>query len=731
MNPILFLFVVKTLLISATLWGDNNLLVLPGHEKENETLNLDEKEPISHDTFRELLNERIQEKIPLIIARVVTIQGNQEHIHYFDAHTLYQTLFSEDRPDRFTIQPSSFVSPLNRVPIEAPIELYRVDDGGIAYLGTEFDVQVNREEKAEGIRATFFSSVPGLTDEQRQAVRELASMLLSEDLGSHLSRIYLYLGESFLKNKDMAKAHYFLRFAYDHPDASKETKVAAAVKLGELYLAGVKPSNWAYVTGILEFVRRNDDSVYNISQLVRAYKKIADEDSQRKARQLMEQLVNRITDKADRATNLLDLAKYYEFGFGGEQNLAAAIALLEGVIAQEVSSTITNLAKFRLAIAFLKDPNQTDSTRAMALLKEVARQNDARAEKFYAMTELARMMTSQVAARKILDNAVAAGSAYAFAILGELLFAQRTLGELPRARQLLAQAARSEGIPLDGYLMALVRLGEMEVEGLGGPMDVSSAISRFKRVVNVNAKAKLKMRVIANFHLGKIYHFNVKDFNKAAEYYQRAIAEGMLVPEAYLARINMATMIYKGHLPQLKLSDAYNYVDEVLGNLPLLNLGLVGKYIIASILPKDYPKHRETITQFLEEIVAREDFSSNVTAKVMLAIRLFDLGESHYARVRNLLESAVLTPQNLLSDPGLDGYLLLGKMLGLGLGGNVDLPRALQFVTQVARQSHSLAARVKANDILVWLRALEAACSSASQKRKKEGEEEKTKKAKN
>lgn len=594
---------------SFSAWCESLVKKVPVPHANDETLDLTDTEILSQETFQDLFAARAQEQIPLLIARVATVVNRNIVTTYFEASGLYRFLFSEDKPNRYTIAAKLFLNPVNNQGILPPIHFFMLEnasDDKLTYLGSEFELQLYPTAQGQAFRAQFFSNFPGLKPIQREALRQiLTNYEGNENLAANLARAFVEMGTSYRNNKEYKLAEYFYRSAYHNDAASMTTRVLAAAQLAYLYVSNfVEASSFLVPANLANFALTNSADALKLTARILLGLSLAMSNEPAvlaQARNHLDFATKELLDSNMKPYALLKLGQMLKLGLGGPVDLSGARSLFERAALQTSSFRIQVLAKLELAEMLLAGQGgDADVDKAHELLASVALQDRIPDAKARANFNLAKMSYLDV---RFLDWA--------------------------RARNLFEIAALQND-DLQVKAMAQGLTATMYQLGQGGPADLEKAREMFEgaasQQIDKDVQAQAAYR-LATMH----YRRQIKnvDLRKAREFLKIAATQTLSAEARDGAESMLGQIYYYGDGVPVDYERARHYFENILGRQTSevhrfearLYMGIMHRLGLGG--PADFPK----AFHFLESVTNQDSFPAlKALAQLQLAT-MFRFGE--------------------------------------------------------------------------------------------------------
>ena len=215
-------------------------LIMPASEEHSELIHeeVDLKKTycyIWHDTIATIIQEKKDRNLPFIIARIITIVGDAEYIHYLDAHSL-NNFFSRNWKRKFR-------NPINMQPIEGEIFYFILNDPEQAYafsIGSHIDYYTHKDKLLQALFTVYKEG--DNSDTLPSAQLTLAQHLLA---GKKITQ-------------DLARARYLFEKVVEQ-DHLHYSRTIAQCELAQMLLVGDGgPCDQKRARELLEEVIRND-----------------------------------------------------------------------------------------------------------------------------------------------------------------------------------------------------------------------------------------------------------------------------------------------------------------------------------------------------------------------------------------------------------------------------------------------------------------------------------------
>ncbi len=155
-----------------------NTTATKGRKHYTEKLNLNDTEPLSQETYAELLQAKRAQKHNHIIARVLTQGEKDTFIHIFDAHAFHNGVIGQ-YPFK-NLQPlSTYKNPLNKLPIGAlDYYAYTSKEEQYTLMCTYAALLSDNPEKRDYWRETFYANQTDNRTLQLQSQNNLGYLLV-------------------------------------------------------------------------------------------------------------------------------------------------------------------------------------------------------------------------------------------------------------------------------------------------------------------------------------------------------------------------------------------------------------------------------------------------------------------------------------------------------------------------------------------------------------------------
>ncbi|MDP3888998.1 MAG: DUF5092 domain-containing protein [bacterium] len=326
----------------------------PRGEKETQEMvisyiNLEDREPFTYATFKELIEEHSEKNEPFILALVISKKGTTTAYSFYDAYGLLTHIFGPNfiapLQHRFNSPLSNFKPDLITVTLIDQIKFYTINnlsDPLFGYLGSDFDLHANPNENTKLFFQTFFKSLNPNSPEGDEAKIAFEKDKISAQykLGS-----FYYQGKGVKKNYDHAR-NFFEKAATQ--TLRPVAQIEAQMGLGRIYYDGGYGVDRDY-NRAREFLEKA--ATQTVSPIAQAAAQLflgkiyydggyGIEKDYNRAREFFEKAAPQTVNRAAQAAAQLFLGRiYYNGGYGIEKDYNRAREFFEKAAAQTVNPT--------------------------------------------------------------------------------------------------------------------------------------------------------------------------------------------------------------------------------------------------------------------------------------------------------------------------------------------------------------------------------------------------------
>lgn len=337
-----------------------------------EEITAGDTEPLTAETFEELIARQRENQDSFVLARVVTINPNgSENIHYYDAYSFNRWRFGKYPLSGRKLKVAKKTNPLNRLKVH-DVQYFSYDpaqpEQGFRFLCTENDIR-------QGHRKAFLLDWLEANQNFDEVVKGVALMHVADRywLGGGVPRDYkvarsysekaerysanpigqanawLRLGYMYRHGLDVERNYeqariYFEKAAQQTADAF--VRASAQFKLGAMYLNGLGvPLDYvlarAYFEQAAQPTAHPFDQAGALAELGEIYYEghgVARDYAQ--ALIYLQQAVHQTVNEEARAKASLYLGIMYLYGFGVAPDLTQAQTYLEGTARQTIDQSI-------------------------------------------------------------------------------------------------------------------------------------------------------------------------------------------------------------------------------------------------------------------------------------------------------------------------------------------------------------------------------------------------------
>ena len=518
-----------------------------GPEAAVEDLDLESNEPISFDTFADLIKVKEEKNLPYIVARVVTSVGGKDHVTYYDAHLLNYFLFKI--LGREPLNEIGEYADIQRVPL-VKLDYFIINEPTPSFLplfeGSESRTQEFRhlcsfdDLKANTAHwaAEFYKNQPAPADQP----------LTPEEV---LERAHSFYFPYNPETHEALEPDYARAFA-DFQQVAEQTEdpVAAAQAtgmLGDMYREG-KGTDQNYALAI-EYYRRAADQLYDVYEAMEALEHLGDmyttgegvAKNAATARDYYEQVIAKADDAAIPADGAYAQVKLGDMDY--EEGLYDQARQHYEKADEQGDAAIADTNYSQKAEAQLK-------LGKMYLNGEGVQQNSDRAREYFKGVLLSNQLGY------VDDEIVEEAIKHLKQIDGEggVMKAQLELGKKYAARQERDKAfehlkpAADQRDDIEIAIKALIEMGNLSYHIYDGYPDYDQALQDYNQAVKLAEEHNISQEAAAAYEkLGDMYYYGfgvASNRDQAIAYYEKAAIQNKYPLVAMAAKYELGTLYF-------------------------------------------------------------------------------------------------------------------------------------------------------------------------------------------
>ncbi len=335
-----------------------------------EEINLADSEPLSHETYGDILQRQKEHGDPMIIARVVTYDAaGKLFVHYYDAYFFNEWRFGKNYPLTGTLAVVHPTNPINMLPISGEIQYFIYDPSqaaqGFQYAFSESDFRMNPEtrlvidehqnineaRKKEAHERSLGEWVPAPQPQVQEVLlpqlQPQAQPAPAQPRAAPWLTISRYIGRTpTIKG---------LLTSINRRTISPHTRAAKLLELGRIYYEGdCVPKNFTVARQILERIRPEDNpATWHEAQYILGETYYKQQDYVRAAQYWQAVDVAQLSETI-RGRACFLLGEMYMDGRGVQQDVPKAIRYWKQAAAQELNYVSQSHAALKLGQYFLR-----------------------------------------------------------------------------------------------------------------------------------------------------------------------------------------------------------------------------------------------------------------------------------------------------------------------------------------------------------------------------------------
>jgi TPR repeat protein len=510
---------------------DNNVefpinILMPRNARgtSTELLSLSDAEPITFDSFRDLMEAKHNVKDSYILARVLTESGS--FVQYFDANTLNRALFNQ-YPFGDLKELNQYRNPCSRLPIDK-LDYYQCEPTKKTFEYWCSYADLSNADNPNGDRNIYrMMFYANQTDNLVVAAREQCNLAFLKGATEEAVKLYTRAANQTDDLAVAARAQFNLALLKEKSEPEEGVRLCtrAAQQTADLAVAAIAQCRLAYLK------EKSDPE-----EAMRLYREVA----------------NQTANLVAAAKAQFNLALLKE-----KSEPEEAVRLHTRAANQDADLAVA--AKAQFGIACLKA--ESDPEGAMRLYKEVANQTAALVAAAKAQFNLALLKEKSEPEEAVEWYTRAANQTADLAVAGE---AQCNLGciygralKYAKAKELFEKAVAKKNVEAKSNIALLYLLGH------GVDKDLNEAVELLLSVAN--QIEDLDAAAFAQNWLGCIYLFKseVRDYERAQAYLNQVINQTENESAVAAAKNALAWMSWHGKGVPQDIEQAKKYYTEV------------------------------------------------------------------------------------------------------------------------------------------------------------------------